>query len=280
MSESFRTRDGRRLAYRREGAGPTLVCHPGGPGFSARYFGDLAQLADTFTLILLDPRGTGGSSAPDDVRAYTTADYVSDLEELRIHLGEERLNVLGHSHGGVVGMAYAAAHPEGARKLVALDTLVRLQPDEMEAIMLHHEGAPWYDDARRALQQEEAGEYSNAEELAEIVRRFMPFYFARFDDRAAKYVDEDLGPERPNPDPLRVFNEGLPDWDLRPDLARIAAPTLVLTGAEDFICGPACAEEIAAGIADSRKVVLDGCGHFPFVEAAERFRAEVTAFLT
>ena len=46
--------------------GPVLVCHPGGPGFSAQYFGDLAGLWERFTLVLLNPRGTGGSSRPAD----------------------------------------------------------------------------------------------------------------------------------------------------------------------------------------------------------------------
>ena len=91
MTESFRTQDGRTLSYRREGAGPLLVCHPGGPGFSSLYFADLADLGDAFTLVLLNPRGTGGSSTPADARAYTTADYVADVEELRVHLGEDKL---------------------------------------------------------------------------------------------------------------------------------------------------------------------------------------------
>jgi len=72
------------LTYHRAGAGPLLVCHPGGPGFSSQYFGDLAQLADAFTLILLDPRGTAGSDSPDDARAYTTSDYVADVEAFRV----------------------------------------------------------------------------------------------------------------------------------------------------------------------------------------------------
>ena len=50
MSESFRAADGRTLAYELSGSGPTLVCHPGGPGFSSRYFGDFAGLGDRFTL--------------------------------------------------------------------------------------------------------------------------------------------------------------------------------------------------------------------------------------
>jgi pimeloyl-ACP methyl ester carboxylesterase len=55
---SFRIAGGRTLSYRCEGTGPVLVCHPGGPGFSSRYFGDLAGLGERFTLILLNPRGS------------------------------------------------------------------------------------------------------------------------------------------------------------------------------------------------------------------------------
>ena len=279
MSESFRTQDGRTLTYRREGAGPLLVCHPGGPGFSAAYLDDLAGLGDSFTLILLNPRGTDGSTPPADARAYATSDYVADVEELREHLGEPQLDLLGHSHGGVVAIAYAAAHPDRVRRLLAVDSLVRLQPEEMDEIMFRHRNEPWYDDARLALEQEEKGEYANEAELREITRRFWPMYFAHFDEREQRYVDEVLAPAPANPDPLKVFNEGIAEWDLRPELAHVTAPTLVLTGSEDFICGPVCAEDIAGGIAGSSKVVIEDCGHFTFVERPERFREEVARFL-
>lgn len=72
---TFGTEDGRVLAYRSIGSGPPLVCHPGGPGFSAAYLGALALDRD-FTLILLDPRGTGGS---DPAETYETADYDRDF---------------------------------------------------------------------------------------------------------------------------------------------------------------------------------------------------------
>jgi proline-specific peptidase len=279
VTESFRTQDGRTLTYRREGSGPIMVCHPGGPGFSSMYLSDLAGLGDTFTLVFLDPRGTGESTTPADGRAYTTADYVSDVAELRLHLGEERLNILGHSHGGVVALAYAAEHPTRVRKVIAANALVRIQPDAMDEQMLRRRNEPWYDDARLALEQEEAGAYENEAELREITRRFWPMYFAHFDERAERYVDERLVADRPNPDALRVFNEGIENWDMRPELSQIVAPTLVLTGAEDFICGPACAEDVAAGVATAEKVVIEGCGHFSFVEDPERFRHEVTRFM-
>jgi pimeloyl-ACP methyl ester carboxylesterase len=87
----FTTADRRKLTYRKLGSGPILVCHPGGPGFSSSYMGDLAGLWERFTLVILNPRGTDGSDRPADPRAYQLDDYVSDLDELRQHLRLERM---------------------------------------------------------------------------------------------------------------------------------------------------------------------------------------------
>jgi proline-specific peptidase len=279
MTESFCTQKGRQLSYRREGSGSILVCHPGGPGFSSRYLADLGGLGATRTLLLLDPRGTAGSDVPEDSRAYATSDYVADVEELREHLGVEQIDLLGHSHGGVVALAYAAAHPARVRRLVAADSLVRMHPEEQEELKSRHRDEPWYDDAQRAFEQEDAGEYSSDAELEAIVRRFWPMYFADYDDRAAKYVDEFIIGERPNPDALKLFNEGIAEWDMRGELASIEAPTLVITGEYDFICGPVCAEDIAGGIGGAQKVVVEDCGHFTFVEKPDEFCAAIEEFL-
>src|SRR5438034_9554254 len=96
--EGLTTADGRRLAYRRIGSGRALVCHGGGPGFSPLYLGNLGGLDERLELILLDPRGTGGSDRPADPSAYAIEDYVSDGDELRGHLGPERLNLLLPPH--------------------------------------------------------------------------------------------------------------------------------------------------------------------------------------
>ena len=89
-----------------------------------------------------------------------------------------------------------------------------------------------------------------------------------------------ISDEIPNGDALRLFNEEIFEtYDLRPALARITAPTLVITGELDFITGPVCADELAEGIPRATKVVLPGVGHFVFVEARERFREEVARWL-
>ena len=75
------------------------------------------------------------------------------------------------------------------RRLIAADSLVRLHPEEQEELMERHRDEPWYDDARRALEEEDAGEYADDSALDAITSRFWPMYFATFDERAAKYVD-------------------------------------------------------------------------------------------
>src|SRR5262245_13724403 len=279
--ESFRTRDGRAIAYRVAGSGPTLVCHPGGPGFSSRYFAGFAGLGDSFTLVFLHPRGTEGSDRPADPRAYGTEDYVADLDELRGHLGLERMLLLGHSHGGVVAQAYAAAHPDRVERLVLASTLARFQAEQeaaMEAGVKAKEGESWYEDACAALEAEQAGNWGSDEELASLAMREFPFYFAQFGDAEREYLRL-LDGEIPCGAALKLFNEEVfTTFDLRPQLSRITAPTLVLTGRDDFICGPVCAQEIADGIVGSELVLLD-CGHFVFVEQAAAFADAIRAFL-
>jgi pimeloyl-ACP methyl ester carboxylesterase len=280
--ESLRTADGRTLSYRREGSGPVLVCHPGGPGFSSRYFGDLAGLGASSTLVLLNPRGTEGSDRPADRSAYAFADYVADVEELRDHLGLERMQLLGHSHGGVVAQAYAAAHPDRVEKLVLASTLARFAEEQqaaMAASMQAKADEPWYEDALVALEDEQEGRFETDEELAELALREFPFYFARYGAAERAYLGTLRG-EIPVADALLLFNQEIfTAFDLRTELPKITAPTLVITGEDDFITGPVCAADFVT-IPDVRTVLLPGSGHFIFVEARDRFRAELTAFLS
>ena len=192
------TADGRELTYRQLGHGPAIVCHPGGPGFSSLYFGDLAGLWEGHTLIFLNPRGTGGSERPAARNAYQIDDYVSDLEELRLHLGLERMLLLGHSHGGVVAQAYAAKHPARVRKLVLASTLARFGPEQEAAMRAGRERRSHlarYPDALAALEDEQSGELESDERMADLIFRELPLYFARFGPVEAGYL-ETLKPRR------------------------------------------------------------------------------------
>jgi len=279
---SFTSTDGRKLTYRKLGHGPVVVCHPGGPGFSSAYFGDLAALWEQYTLIMLNPRGTGGSGRPADKRAYQIDDYVTDVEELRVHLGLERMLLLGHSHGGIVAQAYAAKFPGRVHALVLASTLARFAAEQetvMREEMEKRSGQAWYQDAMQALEQEQAAKFETDEELAELTFRELPLYFAHFGPAEAGYLDT-LKSDTVNANALKLFNsEIFNTFDLRSALPNITAKTLVITGDEDFICGPICSDEICAGIAGARKVIVGDAGHMLFVEQPQAFHDEVADFL-
>jgi proline iminopeptidase len=111
----------------------------------------------------------------------------------------------------------------------------------------------------------------------ELCRRMMPFYYARFGDREQAHVAS-LEGDQLCVDATRQWESELWEhFDLRPRLQHVEAPTLVITGSEDFIAGPA-AQEFDA-LPNARRVVIDGAGHMTFVEAPEQFRDAVLSFL-
>ena len=205
---SLTTKDGRTLAWHERGSGPPLLCHPGGPGCSSAYFGDLAGLAAERTLLLLDPRGTGASDPPADPAAYDLEDYADDIEAVRRHLGIERLDLLGHSHGGFVAMPWAARHAEHVRKLVLASTAPRFTDAIRQARrdrVASHAGQPYFADSMEALKQREAGQYANDTELTELYRR-EGVLFAPLGVDPAPVLDA-LILAGDNSDALRHFNE-------------------------------------------------------------------------
>jgi proline-specific peptidase len=280
--ERLTTNDGRTLTYERKGSGPTLVCHPGGPGFSARYLSNLGGLDEHLELVLLNPRGTGGSDDASESKGYAIGDYASDVEELREHLGLERLLLLGHSHGGVVAIEYAATHPDRVERLILANTLPRHGPEQdaaMQAAVETRQDQPWHEDAVAALQAEEQGDFENGAELMDLCRRMMPLYYAEYGEAEQRHVAS-LAGDSLCVHATRLWEEEIyQQFDMRPRLPALTMPTLVLTGEEDFITGPVCSAELAEGIPDAETAVLPGVGHMTFIEAPEEFGDAVLSCL-
>ena len=278
MIEILTTPDGLTLSYERRGSGPLLVCHPGGPGGSAAEFRDFAGLDDTYELVLFSPRGSHGSDPADD---YRLESYVADLEALREHLGVEQLDLLGFSHGGIVAMAYAAAFGSRIRRLLLVDTLA-VWGEEAEAAMNDgiekRRGEPWFAEAAKAIEAEQAGEFSSVDELIANVQRQAPLYFHRWEGN--EQIGRQLSSDFAHSEPLHQFNTvEFPTLDLRGELRTIEAPTLVVVGDDDMIAGPVCADAIVRELPDAQLVTIPDSGHFVYVEQPEAFRAALTEFL-
>lgn len=100
----------------RRGA-PTLLVVNGGPGFSHLAEPPAGVLAPEFRVVFYDQRGTGLSRTPPR-SAFDLPHQVGDLEALRRQLGAERVDLLGHSWGGLIAAAYAARYPQRVDALV------------------------------------------------------------------------------------------------------------------------------------------------------------------
>lgn len=279
---SLRTPDGRSVFYDARGAGEPLVCHPGGPGFSSAYLGGLGGLDHSRAVVALDPRGTGRSDPASSADGYGLDDYVADLGLLQGHLGLGRVDLLGHSHGSLVALLYAARYPDRIRRLVLVAVGARFHEEQVEAMheaMARRVGEAWFEDASAALEQEQEGRFQDDAELGRLVARELPFYFARYGETERAFVR--LALEQPVHAPaLRYFNDReFLTFDLRPALASVTAPTLVVAGQEDFILGPDACREVADGIANARLEVIEDVGHLPWVERPREFAGLVMEFL-
>ena len=123
-------RNGLRYHYLDEGAGDPVVMVHGNPSWSY-YYRHLARvMAPTHRVIVPDHIGCGLSDKPaDDRYAYTLESRVDDLEALLEHLGvRERITLVLHDWGGMIGMAYASRHPERIARLVLLNTAAFFLP--------------------------------------------------------------------------------------------------------------------------------------------------------
>jgi haloalkane dehalogenase len=130
FSSCFFDLSGLRYAYIDEGAGDPVVMLHGNPTWSFFYRHLIRGLRGEYRVVVPDHVGCGRSDKPNDDRyEYTLGRRVSDLEALLEHLGlRERLTLVLHDWGGMIGMAFAHRHPERVRRLVVLNTACFLLP--------------------------------------------------------------------------------------------------------------------------------------------------------
>ncbi len=124
-------KSGARLHYLDEGAGSPVVMVHGNPSWSFYYRGLVLALRAGRRVIAPDNIGCGLSDKPgDDKYDYTLKTRVDDLEFLLDSLGiKEKITLVVHDWGGMIGLTYAVRHPERIEKLVLLNTAAFFLPD-------------------------------------------------------------------------------------------------------------------------------------------------------
>ncbi|MBO1332955.1 alpha/beta fold hydrolase [Streptomyces sp. VRA16 Mangrove soil] len=274
---TFCAPDGTGLVCHVRGSGPPLVCLPGGPMRASEYLEDLGGLTDHRTLHVLDLRGTGKSAAPADPATYRCDRQVDDVEALRVRLGLERMDLLGHSAGGNLATLYAARYPERIGRLVLITSTPRplgleATPDDRRAAAALRRHEEWFGPAYAEFEKLLAGR-DDAEYLYEA------FFYGRWDARArahaagaeGQFNEEAAG---------RYAAEGAFDPPAtRAALARLTAPVLLLAGELDGGPRPELVHHAAGFFPRGQVVVQPGAAHFPWLDDAGFFTARVAEFL-
>ena len=271
--------NGTNLYYKTLGSGDPIVVLHGGPGFDHRQFLPFIwELAQGHQVILYDQRGTGLSSGPVDSMSISINTFIADIEGIRKAFKIEKLNLLGHSWGGILAMHYAIEHPDMLKSLILCSTAAAVESfDEMRA---NYGAARSVEDA--ALLQEIAGtaEFENQDPRA--VERFWRVFFKPYFADPSQVEKMDL---LFTENTLRYGNlvagylfQSIGAFDLHEDLRVVDCPVLVIHGDADPM-PLKYAERIHEAIAGSELVIAENCGHWLFVDGTETFRTSILDFL-
>jgi proline iminopeptidase len=272
-------RDGVQLFYRTSGSGTPIVFLSGGPGFNVDYMipvGDFVPAS--YQRVFYEQRGTGRSRVVTmTAETMTLKHVVADLDALRVHLKQERLFLVGHSWGGMLAMAYAAAHPTRVDRMILIgpggptlefaewfnDNIhMRLRPEDVEAERY------WNEAPTRGVDADKAA--------LEQVRAITPGYFF---ERAKGLAFASQLPEgtltlQVN---LLLFGDMAKGYDSRPGLRQLDRPVLIVQGHQDPV-GDKTAEDIQGAIKSSVLKYINRSGHFPWIEQPDAFRRILAEF--
>lgn len=265
-----------KVTYHVAGEGPVCLVHSGGPGIHYDYL-RMPQLEEHLTMVYIEPVGTGASDLLPD-GDYSMERYAYYADQVAQQFGDEKVFFLGHSHGGFVALQFALDYPEHLRGIIVYDGMAfngqELGEEAFRQIQAYAARRPAGDPlAAQVIQAwtEETPE-DKASQL-DALGRLLPVYFKDFEQIQPSIADWmttiDITVD-PNRQPS--------GWDVRPRLAEIAVPTLVIVGAYDFICGEKWARQLNDGIPGSELVVLPEAGHFGHLEEPEEFFGAITRF--
>ena len=241
------------------GSGPPLVLLHSLLSDRASFDAVIPALSQTFRVVVPELPGFGDSHAVEgglEAVADRMAEAVKDCAR-----GEPPI-VLGTGYGGFVVLLMAIRHPAIAKRLVLADC-----------------GAAFSEPGRQAFRNMSAAAEANG--LAAITdvamrRLFAPDFQESHPDLMADRREAFL---RTDMATFRAACDALANLDLRPQLAGMTIPTLVLVGEHDEATPPPMSHELAAGLPDARLIVLPGCAHVPQLQAPSAFLDAIDGFI-
>lgn len=216
-------------------------------------------LARTHQVHVLDLPGFGESDFVEGGLDAVADRVAAAIGALQLH---EKPILLGNGYGGFVALNAVLRHPQLAERVVLADC-----------------GAAFSEPGRAAFRGMSAGvEKGGLAAIADVAMRrlFAPAYQAEHPELIAQRRERFLAMSTQT---FHAAAASLATLDLRPQLAGMVLPALVLVGEMDEATPAAMSVELAAGLPNARLEVLSGLAHVPQLQAPERFLAAISTFI-
>jgi len=274
------------ISYTVAGSGPTILVQGVGWGWDSRlYQNTLKFLESQYTLVYIDPRGTG-DTAPIADRTQLSSDLMADdLEALRQRLGLSKIVLLGHAHGGFIAMKYALKFPTRLAQLILVDCiLLRSLEEDTRAINENLQRHPRRKDAgweTAVTAYKNEYEARTVEALRENLRATARLYFNTYGAALRALFEKSLSEAKLSSDNFNQFVESdLPHYDLHGQESKINAPVLLLYGLYDPHFIRSSARRLHFAMRNSKFELFERSGHFPWMEESQHFADVIKAFLS
>ena len=258
---------------------PVIVVH-GGPGLDHSYFlPHLERLSESYRLHFYDQRASGRSTAGDSA-AFTLAQFVADLDSVRVASDHDKVHVLAHSWGSILALNYAISHTEHVASLVLVNPIAASTSlQQGAAIRLQQRITPADSVAKAELMASSAFQRRDPDALQSFFRlNFRPSFYKPERVSTLNFGFDEHFASRSSMLRLLGGDNAFTSYDLHSKLEGLAIPVQVVFGIHDAIGVDELAPMLNA-LPNSRLVRMDSSGHFPFVEEPARFTEHVTAFL-
>ena len=272
---------GGNIWYKVSGSGkgtPVILAH-GGPGFSSFYLKSLEDLGDDRVIIRYDQLGGGKSDRISDTTMFNFAHFVNELDSLRAYLGLERVHVLGHSWGTMLGLEYYRAHPTHVASLTFGSAVFDVPAYAQHAKELL-KTLP--DSTRRAITLAEAAGQFDSPAYQNAMNQFYNLYVWRHPvpadlDSTFATVNQAIYLYMQGPSEFTITGT-FKDYNVTSFLPEIAVPTLFTVGEFDEV-GPALVKSFADKVPGARYAVMPGAAHLTTWDARDAMNTAVRDFL-
>jgi proline iminopeptidase len=272
---------GGQLWYKVSGTGtgtPVILLH-GGPGFSSFYLKPLEVLGDDRKVVRYDQLGGGKSDKITDTAMFNIAHFVSELDSLRGHLGYDKVHIVGHSWGTILGLEYYRAHPEHVASLTLASAALDIPAWEKNARQLV---TTISDSSQRAIKAGEAAKKYDSPAYKAAIEEFYGKYVWRRPvqadlDSTFSTMNEGIYNYMQGPSEFTITGT-LKQYNATPFLKSVKVPTLFTVGEFDEAHPPTIKKQ-AAMTPGAKVAVIPGAAHMVTWDAPDETQRVVRGFL-